>query len=133
VGALLRHLPGLDRHAHCVRGNRRRASGSVIMTLADLRKLTIRKQLRIRFALRNGMECIVTEQGVAKVPALRNVADFNLDEELASATEFILDSAAPAKVPVKKAEPPRRIQRTELAAMFADSPSAPVAHEHDDE
>jgi len=103
------------------------------MTLADLRKLAIRKQLRIRFALRNGMECIVTEQGVAKVPALRNVPDFKLEEELASATEFVLDSAAAVKVPVKKAEPPRRIPRTELAAMFTDSPSAPVAHEHDDE
>jgi hypothetical protein len=103
------------------------------MTLSDLRKLTIRKQLRIRFALRNGMECIITEQGIAKVPALRNLPDFNLEEELASATDFILDSAAPQKVPVKKIEPPRKLQRKELAAMFESSPSAPVAHEHEDE
>ena len=103
------------------------------MTLSDLRRLTIRKQLRIRFTLRNGMECVVTEHGIAKVPALQNPPDFNLEEELASVTDFILDSAAPAKVPVKKAEPPRKIQRKELAAMFETSPSASVAHEHDDE
>jgi hypothetical protein len=103
------------------------------ITLADLRKLTIRKQLRIRFALRNGMECIITEQGIAKVPALRNSPDFNLEEELASANEFLLDSAAPVKVPVKKVEPTRKLQRKELAAMFDFSPSAPAAHEHEDE
>ena len=35
------------------------------MTLADPRKLSIRQQLKIRFALRNGMECVIGEDGVA--------------------------------------------------------------------
>ena len=56
------------------------------MKLADLRKLSIRKQLKIRFRLPNGMECVVTEQGLAQVPALRRVPDFNLEQELAAMT-----------------------------------------------
>ena len=32
------------------------------MTLADLRKLSIRKQYRIHFRLRNAMECVISEQ-----------------------------------------------------------------------
>ena len=39
------------------------------MTLVDLRKLAIRKQSKIRFDLRNGMECVVSEDGIARVPA----------------------------------------------------------------
>lgn len=103
------------------------------MTLTDLRKLTIRKQLRIRFAMRNGMECLITEQGIAKVPELRHAPDFNLEEELAAATDFLVDSVAGTKVPVKKPEPARKLQRKELAAMFESSPSAPAVHEHDEE
>ena len=38
------------------------------MTLLDLRKLAIKKQQRIRFRLRNGMDCIMNEVGVALVP-----------------------------------------------------------------
>ena len=36
------------------------------MKLGDLRKLSIKQQLKIHFRLRNGMECIVNE-GVAQV------------------------------------------------------------------
>jgi hypothetical protein len=38
------------------------------MTLVDVRKLAIRKQSQIRFNLRNGMECIISEDGIARVP-----------------------------------------------------------------
>ena len=55
------------------------------MKLADLRKLAIRRQFRIRFPLRNGMECVVNQRGVARVPALNGIPDFNLEEELSSA------------------------------------------------
>jgi hypothetical protein len=100
------------------------------MTLTDLRKLTIRKQIQIRFRLRNGMECVITDKGIAKVPALQSRPDFNLDEELAAASEFLIDTVAPLG---KKAEKPRTLRRDELAAMFDSAPSAAPAHDHDDE
>ena len=41
------------------------------MKLADIRRLAIKQQLKVHYRLRNGMECIVTEQGIAQVPALK--------------------------------------------------------------
>ena len=95
------------------------------MTLGDLRRLSIRKQLKIHFRLRNGMECVVNEEGVAQVPALKAIPDFNLEEELAAAGEFLLEPPPPAQ--------PRSIPRTEMASLAGESPAAAAAHEHDDE
>jgi hypothetical protein len=93
--------------------------------LADLRKLSIRRQIRIRFPLRNGMECVVNEHGVAQVPALRSIPDFNLEEELATASTFMLEPVAPGSA--------RQIAREELDGMIAAAP-APGSHpEHEDE
>ena len=64
------------------------------MKLADLRRFSIRKQFQIRFRLRNGLECVITDRGIAEVPALKGPPDFNLEEELAAAGEFLLESAA---------------------------------------
>jgi hypothetical protein len=97
------------------------------MKLADLRKLAIRRQFRIRFALRNGMECVVDQHGVARVPALNTVPDFDLEVELAAAKEFAIDTA-----PGKDPSIPRPVRRDELAAMTAVSPSMPApVHEED--
>jgi hypothetical protein len=93
--------------------------------LSDIRRLAIKQQLKIHYRLRNGMECIVTEQGIAQVPALKSVPDFNLEEELAVAGEFLLEPAMPL--------PPRKIGRDELAAMTGDSGTPVAAHEHEDE
>ena len=98
------------------------------MKLADLRKLAIRRQFRIRFALRNGMECVVDEHGVARVPALKDIPDFDLEVELTSASEFVLEPAVSGKDSPK----PRTARRDELAAMTTASPSAAPAA-HDDE
>jgi hypothetical protein len=38
------------------------------MTLTDLRKLTIKKKQRVRFRLKNGLDCVVNEDGVALIP-----------------------------------------------------------------
>ena len=100
------------------------------MKLADLRKLSIRKQLRIRFRLQNGMECVVNEHGVAQVPAWRGVADFNLEQELAGARQFVLESAGAADA--KGGQQPRSMGREELAALAAASPAGASA-EHDEE
>lgn len=61
------------------------------MKLSDLRKVTVKKHLRIRFPLSNGMECVVNEHGVAQVPALRAVPAFNLEEELVGAQTFVVE------------------------------------------
>ena len=95
------------------------------MKLADLRRLTIRKQLKIHFRLRNGMECIVNEHGVAQAPELKSVPDFNFEEELAAASEFLVEPAAPGQA--------KRLSRAEMSAMAADSPAAAAVHDHDDE
>jgi hypothetical protein len=99
------------------------------MKLADLRKLSIRQNLKIRFQLSNGLECVITEHGVAQVPALGRVPDFNLEQELVSISEFVLDSAAQEQ---KRPVAPRRIGREELALMAAPAGSA-AGSEHEEE
>jgi hypothetical protein len=99
------------------------------MKLADLRKLSIRKQLRIRFELRNGMECVITEHGLAQVPALHRVPDFNLEEELGSVSQFVLE---PVRADVKSGAKPTPIGSAELSAMLTSSPLA-AAREHEED
>jgi len=99
------------------------------MKLGDLRKFAIRQQTRIRFPLSNGMECVMNEQGVAQVPALRGVPSFNLEQELAAAQNFQLDSpTADPKAPIRT----RALRRDELAVL-TDGPAVVEAHDHDDE
>ncbi len=95
------------------------------MKLQDLRKAAIREQAKIHFRLRNGMECVVSEHGVAQVPGFRGKPDFNLEEELASADEFLLEPQPP--------KAPRKLRRAELESMVAAAPAAAAAHDHDDE
>jgi len=99
------------------------------MKLADLRRLAIRKNLRIRFQLARGWECIVNEHGVAQVPALKSVPDFNLEQELAAVPKFLLEAVAGngKNRPVK----PQLLTREELAAMATASPAAAATHEEE--
>jgi hypothetical protein len=99
------------------------------MTLGDLRKLAIRQQTRIRFSLTNGMECVVNEQGLAQVPALRSIPNFNLEQELAAARQFHLD-AVPADP--KRTVAPRAVSRDELAAM-TKAPAGVENHDREEE
>lgn len=105
------------------------------MTLGDLRKLTIRKQTTIRFKLRNGMECVISELGIAQVPALKGIPDFNLETELAAAQEFQMIAPVMAQAKsVKAAAPPPVISRAEMAAMASGgSATAHAEPDHDDE
>jgi hypothetical protein len=100
------------------------------MKLADLRKLSVRQNLKIRFQLPNGLECIITEQGVARIPALSRAPDFNLEQELGSIREFLLE---PAQLTGRKAPAtPRRLRREELESLVAPNPAAAGAdHEED--
>jgi hypothetical protein len=99
------------------------------MTLVDLRKLSIRREVRIRFALNGGMECMISEHGIAQVPGLRSIPKFNLEEELAAAQQFIIESPADR---LRKPAPARSVNRQELEAMAVAARSAGPA-EHDDE
>ena|SRR5689334_5274739 len=105
------------------------------MTLADLRKLSIRNQFQIRFHLRNGMECVINDHGVAQVPALKGCPDFNLEEELAFASEFRIDPPFDplAKKTAKAVVKPRSLGREEIAAMSASASPAAAAPAHDEE
>ena len=104
------------------------------MTLVDLRKLAIRKQSKIRFTLRNGMECVISEDGIARVPALKAVPDFNLEQELAGVTAFLVEGVVPAGTKNPQKPKPVPFARQELAAMALDAPGGAAAHdEHDDE
>jgi hypothetical protein len=100
------------------------------MKLADLRKLCVRQNLRIRFQLPNGLECVMTEQGVARVPALSGTPDFNLERELVSIGEFVLESAAPAAR--KTPDPPRHLRREELESLAAPQGAAAGADREDE-
>jgi len=103
------------------------------MKLADLRKLAIRKQIRIRFPLKNGMECVVNERGVAQVPALKAPPEFSLEDELSAAVTFTME---PVVVAVSRnASKGSTISRDELARLAADSGSAAAQthDEHEDE
>jgi hypothetical protein len=99
------------------------------MKLGDLRKYAIRQQSRIRFPLSNGLECVVNEQGVAQVPGLTGIPDFNLEQELAGAQSFHLDAlVADPKAPIQT----RALRREELSAL-TDGPPAVEVHDHDDD
>ena len=104
------------------------------MTLLDLRKAAIRKQSKIRFVLRNGLECVIGEDGVARVPELNRRPDFNLDAELEAAQSFTLEPAAflGQKNPLKvKATP---MSREQMSTLATDTPASAAAHDdHDDE
>ncbi len=102
------------------------------MTLGDLRRLSVRKQLRIQFRLRNGMECVVTEHGSAQVPGLKGIPDFNVEEELRSASEFLIEPAAQRSKGGREAVRSRVLSRAELAAM-TDSAGGTAAPQHEEE
>ena len=101
------------------------------MTLADLRKLAIRKQTRIKFPLANGMECVINERGVAQVPGLNGPPSFNLEEELAGAARFVLE---PASGVGRNAPKPSTLGRAELSGLAGEGQAPAAAHdEHEDE
>lgn len=100
------------------------------MKLMDLRKLSVRRQSQIRFRMRNGLECVITERGIAQVPAWKGIPDFNLEEELAAAGEFLLEPVPPD--PRKGAPKPHPITRDEFSRLVSDAPATVEAAEHDE-
>jgi hypothetical protein len=102
------------------------------MKLSDLRKVTVKQHLRIRFPLSNGMECVVNEHGIAQVPALRAVPTFNLEDELVGVQTFVVEPADAGDKDKGKPKP-RSYTRDEMAALAAAGAGAVIAHdEHED-
>ena len=101
------------------------------MNLSDLRKVTVKKHLRIRFPLSNQMECIVNEHGIAQVPALRAVPGFNLEQELANVQAFLVEAVESGE---KKNKPnSSTYTRDQMAALVTAGGNSGAAHdEHDD-
>ncbi len=102
------------------------------MTLADLRRLSVRKQVHIRFRLKNGIECVIDEHGIARVPELRGVPDFNLEQELAAAGEFRIDPV-PKKEDKHAGSGSRTVSREELARWTSAGPLTAAAGEHQED
>jgi hypothetical protein len=100
------------------------------MKLTDLRKLTVKKHLRVHFHLQNGLECIVDEHGLAQIPALNKVPDFNLEQELVTVQEFVLEM--PKETDKKGVARRQMLGREQLAAMVS-APVGGAAAEHEDE
>jgi hypothetical protein len=100
------------------------------LTLADLRKLAVKKTARIRFVLPNGMEGAVDEHGIARVPSLNRQPDFNLARDIEQVGEFLVEWRADLD---KKGMPKRQtFSRADLESMTkADSGAAAAAHEEE--
>ena len=101
------------------------------MNLSDLRKVTVKKHLRIRFPLSNGMECVVNEHGIAQVPSLRAVPTFNLEQELVATRGFVVE---PADAGAKDKSKPqaRRYTREQMAALATGAAGEAAHDEHED-
>ncbi len=100
------------------------------MTLAELKKLAIRKQMRIRFAV-DSAEALIDEHGIARVPSLRSVPGFNLDEVLATVTQFKVESLGPdGKSKGSQTAQPEEMVKL-LASLHPGGPAKPV-DDHDE-
>jgi hypothetical protein len=73
----------------------------------------------------------MNELGVAQVPGLDRVPDFNLEQELEAASVFVLE---PLDATVKNAAKPRTLKREEMLALVSAAPAGAAHHDdHDDE
>jgi hypothetical protein len=102
------------------------------MKLADLRKVAVKKNLRIRFALSNGMECVLNEHGIAQVPALRAVPAFNLEDELVAVQQFVVEPAGAGEKDKTKAAP-RNCSRSEMVTLASSGAGGDTGHDEHDE
>ena len=83
----------------------------------------------MRFQLPNQLECVITEQGISKVPGLNASPDFSLEDEFAKATQFVLETVEKAKP--KDKVPARTVNRQELESLAAGVAGSAADHAHD--
>ena len=99
------------------------------MTLADLRRLAVRKSLRIRFQLENGMECVLDEHGVARIPALHSAPGFSLEDQVESVRHFTLESLADA---AGRVAPATEVSSEQLAGLAGGATAAHSGHDEEE-
>lgn len=93
------------------------------MKLSDVRKIAVKQQARVRFALDGGMECVVDEHLVARVPGLSGPPSFNLEDEFSRAVQFSVQGAGGT----------RQMSRGELEKLAsAQGGGAGAFEEHDE-
>ena len=99
------------------------------MKLADVKRLAVRGGYNIRFALPNGLECLVDCHGVARVPGLNAPPSFNLEQQLAGAQVFIVE-AVPRPGQRKSADPKRQLlSRSQLEEWLSPADGAGLSAE----
>ncbi len=94
------------------------------MTLLELRRYAIQKQVRVQFRSPEAGECVVNEHGVLKIPSLAGVPQFQFDSSLAGVERFDL-------IPVQGSGGTRVVSREELESLVGRPPvpAAEPAHE----
>ena len=93
------------------------------MRLNDARRVAIKQQLGIRFALSNGGECVIDRHGLARVPGLKGPTDVSLEQEFAGAQQFRIEEAGTV----------RSVNRAQFEQMTASGPAAVhAAAEHEE-
>jgi hypothetical protein len=90
--------------------------------LADLRRAAVKNHSRVRFQIGGGLECVVTERGIARVPELKRAPSFNLETELAAAREFVIESGASS----------RSVSREEAERWAAPGATVAQSEDHDE-
>jgi hypothetical protein len=100
------------------------------MKLSEIRRLAIRKQVRVHFSLANGTECLITEGGLAQVPLLKQVPDFNLEDQLAQVASFCVETVGGAKL--EKPQVTSRDQLEKMIAAMNPANAGAAAHDHDE-
>ena len=101
------------------------------MKLAELRKFSIKQKTRIHFALAGGLECVITEHGLAQIPGLHGAPQFDLESELAAAREFRFEPAVQSDR--KHPAPIRTLTREEVARLLGPASATAASAEHEDE
>jgi hypothetical protein len=99
------------------------------MKLADLRRVAIKTGVRFRFPLSNGMECLLNEHGIAEIPALKAPPDFDLETELAGASQFTVEQVVADE---KNKTRPQLLNREQFAALVGPKTAEAVHDDHDD-
>ena len=79
------------------------------MRLNDARRLAIKQQVAVRFALSNGGECVIDHHGLARVPGLAGPTEIRLEVEFDGAQQFRIEESGRVRV----------LTRAELETMTA--------------
>jgi hypothetical protein len=72
---------------------------------------------------------VLNEHGIAEIPALKAVPDFDLEDELARAGQFTME---PVRVVEKNKNRPQVLSREQLAALVAPKTAAAAHDDHED-